>query len=234
MDPLIRAPAINHEPLRLERRREAAPAKVERGPLPAAVTVPAAPVVDLEAQRAWQREAERELAAAREREEQRGHAAGHAQGLADAQAAYRDKLAHLEQLIENAGRSFSAQIEGLEDIAVSIAFESLAKLLGDALVTREGVRAIVSQVLQCTKEQERLIVRLSPSDFYLLLQQASDAPLLAQTGVELVPDDRIELGGCLVETGTGSLDARLETQMQALRRVLLRSRHERGGAGGAA
>lgn len=235
MDPLIRAPVLNHEPLRLARRRDVVAPKSEHGAktAPVAPIPPAAPVVDVEAQRAWQHEAERELAEVRQREQQRGHADGHAQGMAEAQAAYRDKLQHLDQLIENVGRSFSAQIEGLEDIAVTIAFESLAKLLGESLVTREGVRAMVSQVLQRTKDQERLIVRLSPGDFYLLLQQSTDAPLLTHAGVELVPDERIEMGGCLVETGTGSLDARLETQIQALRQVLVRARHDRGSAGGA-
>lgn len=231
MDPLIRAAALSQEPRRLQRREDRIATKAVAAPLSAPVAAPPpAATVDPEAQRAWQQRAEQELLAARQREERAGHAAGHAKGLAEAQGLHKDKLQHLDQLIENAGRSFTAQVDGLEDIAVGIAFESLVKLLGDALVTREGVQAVVSQVLERTKQQEKLVVRLSPNDFYLLLQQRSDTtPLLTQQGVELVPDDRIELGGCLVETSAGSLDARLETQMLALRQVLLRARSERGG-----
>jgi len=45
--------------------------------------------------------------------------------------------------------------------------------------------------------------------------------------VELVADEEIGLGGCVVETSGGSLDARIETQVQHLRETLLKVR--RGG-----
>jgi flagellar assembly protein FliH len=223
MDPLIRAAALSTDRRTLRARTEPVPAPFTGAPQPPAAPSPA---IDAQAQAAWQRKAEQELAAARQREEREGWAAGHAKGVAEAEAAHRDKLQHLDQLIQSAGHSFTQQIEGLEDIAVGIAFEALTKLLGQTLPTREGVQAMVAQVLERTRGQERLVVRLAPSDFYLLLQHPSGEPVLAHPGVELVPDERVELGGCLVETGAGSLDARLETQMAALRQALLRARAE--------
>jgi flagellar assembly protein FliH len=241
-EPLIRAAALSPQPRTLSRRGGSLP----QGPAPAAAASPvpaaaaAAPVApapthDLQAQRAaWQRQAEQELAAARQRHEQEGWAAGHAKGQAEAEAQQREKLQHLDQLVRNAGRAFTQQIEGLEDIAVGIAFEALSRLLGEALVRREGVQAMVATVLERVQGQERLVVRLAPADFYLLLQHAPGQPALAHPGVELVPDERVALGGCLVETGAGSLDARLETQWGALRDLLLRTRAERGPRGDAA
>ena len=234
MAPVIRAAALSPEPRKLERRLGGV---VAREPLasppagvptaPAASPSPAAPTVaDLEAQQRWQSQAQQELFAALESARAQGHAEGHAQGLAEAQAVSRDKLHQLDGLIEAAGRSFTAQVSDLEDMAVSIAFEALVKLLGEALVTPSGVQAVVSQVLQQAKDQEKLIVRLSPGDFYLLLQHRPEAPALMQSGIELVPDERVALGGCLVETGAGSLDGRIETQLESLRRVLLQARGE--------
>ncbi|HWI09725.1 MAG TPA: FliH/SctL family protein, partial [Burkholderiaceae bacterium] len=149
-----------------------------------------------------------------------------------AQAAYREKLDHLDGLINAAGQAFATQIEGLEDIAVGIAFESLVKLLGDALVTPAGAHAAVSQVLQRAKDHEKLVVHLSPSDFFLLLQQRAQSPALDRPGIELVPDERVELGGCLVETGAGTLDGRIEAQMDVLRQVLLQVRSDSVAKGG--
>lgn len=240
-EPLIRAAALNPQPRTLSRRDTPQPprpattaAAAPLPPLPAAAPA-ALPPDELQAHRAaWQRQAEQELAALRQRHEREGWAAGHAKGLADAEAQQRDKLQQLDQLMRNAGLAFTQQIEGLEDIAVGIAFEAVAKLLGQALVRREGVQAMVSTVLEQVKEQERLVVRLAPADFYLLLQHAPGQPALAHPGVELVPDERVALAGCLVETGAGSLDARLETQWAALRDLLLRTRAERGVAGDAA
>ena len=235
MAPVIRAAALSPEPRKLERRLGGV---VSREPLaspPAGVpTAPAAspspwrlPLRTWEVQQRWQSQAQQELFAALESAHRaQGHAEGHARGVAEAQAVSRDKLHQLDGLIEAAGRSFTAQVSDLEDMAVSIAFEALVKLLGEALVTPSGVQAVVSQVLQQAKDQEKLIVRLSPGDFYLLLQHRPEAPVLMQSGIELVPDERVALGGCLVETGAGSLDGRIETQLESLRRVLLQARGE--------
>jgi flagellar assembly protein FliH len=226
MASLIRASTLNPQPRKLPQRpvAAAAPAITASAVAPPAPVPAAAAAVDAQARAAWQQQAERELAAARRQAEQEGHAAGHAKALADAQATYRDRVEHLNRLIDNAGRSFAAQIEGLEDIAVGIAFEALVKLLGEALATRAGVQAAVAQVLRRTKDEEKLVVHLSPNDFYLLLQQGAQSQALERPGIELVPDERIELGGCLVETGAGTLDGRIEAQLDVLRQTLLRVR----------
>jgi flagellar biosynthesis/type III secretory pathway protein FliH len=233
MASLIRAAILSHETHKLASRLTATVTPPALGiPLTASATTIPTVKVDIEAQRVWQQHAERDLQVERERERKSGYAAGHAQGMDEAQAAYRDKQQRLEQLIANAGQAFARQIEGLEDIAVAIAFEATVKLLGEAMVSRQGVRAVIEQVLVRSREQEKLSVRLAPSDFYLLLQQNTDAPWHAPAGVELVPDDRVELGGCLVDTDSGSLDGRLETQVDALRQLLLRTRAQRHAGGG--
>jgi flagellar assembly protein FliH len=244
MAPLIRAAALSPNTRKLSLRAPAGTVGPQPAPSDLAADAPspaiAATALHLEAlQRAWEQRAEQDLAAAREKEQKAGHAAGyaaghaagHTAGLADAQAAYQERRDHLDHLIGAAGEAFSAQIDGLEDIAVAIAFESLVKMLGETMATRQGVQAVVEQVLARRREEEKLSLRVCPSDFYLLLGNDKDAPWQAPAGVELIPDERIELGGCVVETGGGSLDARLETQVQALRQLLLRTRGERRAAG---
>jgi flagellar biosynthesis/type III secretory pathway protein FliH len=39
-----------------------------------------------------------------------------------------------------------------------------------------------------------------------------------------VPDERVALGGCLIDSPGGTLDGRLETQLQRLREVLVATR----------
>src|SRR5262249_25572954 len=97
-----------------------------------------------------------------------------------------------------------------------------------------GAQAAVAQVLEHTKQGEKLTVRLAPGDFYLLLQQPSEHLSLARPGIELMPDERVELGGCVVDTAAGSLDGRIQTQLEALRGIPLNARRQRAGEGGAA
>lgn len=174
----------------------------------------------------------REAESARSKAEQEGYAAGHAKGSADAHEALREKVERFSDLVESAGNAFAADIDSLEEVAVGIAFAAVCKILGRTLPTAEGVRAAVGEVLKQAKDSEKLMVRLAPGDFYLLLQQQSEQGMeRSAPNVELIPDERVSMGGCILETSGGSLDGRIETQMEMLRTVLLQARHEQVGGG---
>lgn len=182
----------------------------------------------LHEQATWRQQAQVELNAAREREERAGYEAGHSKGLSEAQASYREKLTQLDRLLGGFETAFGQQISALEDIAVAIATEVSFKLLGEAMTSAEGVRAMVVQALDQARDDESLLLRLSPRDFYLLLKR-NDEPLReGLQNIELVPDDRVQLGGCLIESASGTLDARLETQLAKLRSLLIDIRSTRG------
>ena len=70
-----------------------------------------------------------------------------------------------------------------------------------------------------------MLVKVAPQDFELL--NARRRELLedgSASEVELVADEQVKWGGCVLEGTSGNLDARLETQLQRLRDTLLRAR----------
>jgi flagellar assembly protein FliH len=74
----------------------------------------------------------------------------------------------------------------------------------------------VREAISGVRERERLVVRVSPRDHKLFAGE-NIAPKNGDAGsIELVADERVELGGCLIETSSGTLDGRLETQLQRL------------------
>ena len=241
MSALIRGTPMARNVRRLQRPGEAAQpvAPAAAAAVLVAPEVPAhqpleAAMAQFEAERAdWQEQARQELAARRQQAEQEGRAAGHAQGLTEAAASAQGKLQQLDALLEQLGLSLASGLDGLEDIAVAIAFEAVVKILGKTMSTPEGVRALVCEAVARAKRQEKLAVRLSPDDFRLLMQESLDTHWLARPGVELQPDEQVSLGGCLVHTDSGQLDAGLETQLRALRQVLLQARQQSATAGAA-
>jgi len=46
--------------------------------------------------------------------------------------------------------------------------------------------------------------------------------------IEIFPDERVSIGGCLLEAGGGTLDARLEVQLRQLLDTLTRARGAQG------
>ena len=42
--------------------------------------------------------------------------------------------------------------------------------------------------------------------------------------LDIVADPKVNLGGCIIESESGAVDARLETQLRVLERAMLKSR----------
>ena len=174
-----------------------------------------------------QLEAERNqvLQQAREAGALQGQEQGYAAGLDQGRAEWADRVAALDALLASLSNKLEAGIAGSEDLMVEIVFESVSKIIGNAALRREGVAAIVQQALQGIGEREILVLRLAPRDVDLLRDLRAELTRFADCrSLELVADERVELGGCLIETSGGGLDGRLETQFQRLRDLLLAAR----------
>lgn len=141
------------------------------------------------------------------------------------------RMKALAALIKAAGSALDEAMADNEDVLVEIAFTAVCKILGEAMTERAGVLAAIRQVMQQARERERLVVRMSPTDLamiesdHALLQEATQAATL-----DLVADARVALGGCLVESSGGTLDGRLETQLESLRTFLRNMRAHTGEA----
>jgi flagellar assembly protein FliH len=140
------------------------------------------------------------------------------------------QVAALAAFLKQARTQLDRQIDGLEPLCAEIAFESAAKILGRAMLEPDGVAAAVREAIRRARDRSRLVLRVSPRDFALLeAQRGRLADGLDSGPLELVADGRVELGGCLLETPGGTLDARLEVQLAALRDALLGAHAPTGG-----
>jgi flagellar assembly protein FliH len=203
---------------------------------PAPIGRPEIPDAQAQVQRAWEHlddersrwreQAEQELATLRQKVAQDAREAGRAEGLADARAQHAQKLEQLDAVIERLGRLLGQELQGAQDLAIAVAYESVLKIVGDAVATPEGVRAIVTRAIAAARQQEKLVVRVSSADYRLLLEELPTEHALARPGIDLLPDERMADGGCVIETDAGQLDARLATQLASLRDVLLQARRQ--------
>ena len=166
-----------------------------------------------------------ELAQARQQAVDTGREQGLQQGRLAAQAEFQQQLDALRAVIQGARSAHARYLEDVADEVGEIVFTAVCKILGDGFINREGALAAVGEAMRRSEERGRLLVRVSPEDFGLL--SARRRELLEGAGtsdVELVADEKVKLGGCLLEGSCGSIDARLELQLQRLREVLVRAR----------
>lgn len=173
------------------------------------------------------------LEALREDARSAGHRAGYDQGLAagaaDAQKCVEAQLARVGTMCQQLQQEFEGKIAAaVQDGIVELVFTATTRILGDELVRAEGVEALVKRMAAEVMAREQYVVRVSPQDFELL-NRHGEVQLGTDHGsaVKLLADERVKLGGCIVETTSGSLDGRLETQLQRLKEVLLDVRAQR-------
>jgi len=89
----------------------------------------------------------------------------------------------------------------------------------------EVVLRIVQKAIDLATEKEKLVIRLNPADIEWVRQHCHQLQASHDDLGELCleEDPRIEQGGCVIETETGNVDARLERQMEEIERDLRES-----------
>ena len=142
---------------------------------------------------------------------------------AEAARVVRDARAELERAAREAARAELAaahlEVERARDQLLEETREEVGTLaiavarraIGIALEERpEHVRALVDEALTRVRRARQVRVRVHPEDARYL------------DGIALVTDDTLARGDCVVESELGEVDARIETRVEALARVLSR------------
>jgi flagellar assembly protein FliH len=138
-----------------------------------------------------------------------GLVAGRAEGLRE----YDAKIRSWDDLLRSAAENRKQAISDLEDLLVELVGEALHKCLQRETQERPAIVVdLVRAVLQKAHDRVSLRIHLNPEDVERVNSVKSELKLSIGAGdLVLVPDGRVEKGGCLLETESGSVDARLGT-----------------------
>jgi flagellar assembly protein FliH len=252
VDPIIRSVTLAAAPRRLERRTGAAHAAVAPTAAVPATAPPAAvdtppplppappPALDAQERAALRAEMERELASEREalrrhadaqlaeasaEAERRAYVIGEEKGIAEGKATLSAQARRLAAVAEQLGKARHALLAAAEDDAVDIVFAAICQMVGASVADRAQVKATVSHWLAQARAGQTATVRLHPDDHALLT--GPDDVADAGSGIVLLADAEVKLGGCVVETGQGTLDGRFENHLQQLGSALAATRAAR-------
>ncbi len=204
------------------RARRFRPTEYQGGGKPPAEPTEQAALVDLETAMASAKrivaEAESEADAIRTDAAARGYQEGLARGLAESREQWREQLRRVTDLAERAVVDRESLIRSAERQLVELALAIAAKIIHREATCDETV--VLSTV-------RAAIERLSATDQVRILVNAEDLAIVeegmaevAAAGLgfeyEVVADERVQRGGCILETKAAVIDARIETQLARL------------------
>jgi flagellar assembly protein FliH len=144
-------------------------------------------------------------------------------GMGAAEEVYRAKLAKLEALAASLKAERQQFFERIEPELVRLSVTIAEKIIGSELELRpDTVVGLVRGAMLRLRDREMLRVSVNPRDADRV-KEARDDLIAAVDGVrklEVIEDRRVDVGGCVIESGNGTLDARIKTQMDEIARVL--------------
>jgi flagellar assembly protein FliH len=150
---------------------------------------------------------------------------GHSEGLAKAEASvrheYEGKFAGVISLMEGIAASLEQSREQLAKTHSPQLIRLWEMMLSKMLATMvdmdpKVIERVVSGLLKRISDRERIIVYLNPADMSMI-EENKDTLMDSIRGVkffELMSDDHVEKGSCLIETNLGIYDARWKTQLE--------------------
>ena len=139
-------------------------------------------------------------------------------------AGYQEGLASASEWVVKSRDYYQRTVEGSKKDLKLLAVKIAEKIIGRALeLDPEVINDIVSQAIRTLRQQKNVTVRCSQEDYETLKQNEKEfLALMGQSGmIDIIPDPKLTRGGCMVESEVGIVDARLETQLKTLQKLLL-------------
>lgn len=148
-----------------------------------------------------------------------GYQAGHQEGVTQVNGA----LSVADHMVHAMADQIAQMPDRLAPQVTAMALEVAARIVRAELSVRpERVADIVRGAIRRATDRERLMIHVNPSDVAIVREAAPEfgTQIGGITRVEVVDDPRIPAGGCIVETPSGDIDARLATQFERLAQAL--------------
>lgn len=147
--------------------------------------------------------------------QRRGEEAGKqefAEHVASAETAVKQAAESVRQALEESSARVEERIVGLAESVVR------RILKREAWFDRDAVRRTLEEAFSALTDKEQVRIRLHPEDVAMLNEQSvgflEQFEGIAQR--ELVADDAVDKGGCIVETDSQYVDATLDAQLERI------------------
>lgn len=165
-----------------------------------------------------------------ERERERARADGYAEGLEQANKAAADALertqeqvrAQVDSALRAMEAAHQAALAKLESSVGEVAFAAVCRFVGRKAASHSFVLHLVEHACAGLRAGAVVTARMHPRDIHTLSELLHGSELRIQSlGVKLVPDDSLELGGCVIEADAGRYEGGIESQLRRLHAVLV-------------
>jgi flagellar assembly protein FliH len=157
----------------------------------------------------------------------KGFSEGVAKGTADTTKVYDKKIDALQEKIGTFLKSVEdakkEMISNTDHLLLKLCFEIVKKMISSEVQeNKEYILSVIKKAINYIGDKERLIIRVAPTDFETVSNRKDFwLPVTERLQDILIEkDERISLGGCIIESNSGMVDARLGVQFNELAAIV--------------
>lgn len=172
-------------------------------------------------------EAEQIKITAREEAREAGYGEGHDNGY----KAAKDEMASLireanekaERTVWMAENEVKDCVLKAENKIIEIAMAIVDKVIPQHFIdVPQIILPLVKTALEKVRDQREIVVKVSPDDYELVLMAKKEfqAMLDSDNQLTISTDQTLSNGNCIIESANGNVDARLSTQIEAVKKAV--------------
>ena len=178
------------------------------------------------------KEAEKLLEQVRKEGYDDGFAEGREEGIKDGQERIEDELADIvrqandkaQKTIQDAKEQTAEYFIRAEDDIVKIVMMAIEKILPQHFLdVPQVVLPVVREAINNVRDQKEIKIHVEPYSYDLILMARSEFQSMMTDGtsiIEIVSDEALKPGDCVIETPNGGVDARLSTQLDLMKKAV--------------
>ncbi|MBP2629406.1 MAG: Flagellar assembly protein FliH/Type secretion system HrpE [Firmicutes bacterium] len=172
-------------------------------------------------------EAEQMKIIAREEAVEAGYAEGHDRGY----KAAKDEMINLikeanekaERTVWLAENEIKDSVLKAESKIVEIAMAIASKVIPQHFIdVPQIILPLVRSALEKVRDQRDIVIKVSPDDYELVLMAKKEFQTMLDSDNQLTvsTDQTLTNGNCIIESANGNVDARVSTQMEAVKKAI--------------
>ena len=154
-----------------------------------------------------------------------GYKVGHENGEKNAKDELKETInaanKKAQKTIQDAKNATVEYFTRAEDDIAKILLMAIDKILPQHFIdVPKDILPVVREAIQYVRDQKEVKVHVEPDSYDLVLVARGELQLLLTDGtaiLEIVSDDALKPGDCVIDTPNGGVDARLSTQMEIVK-----------------
>lgn len=161
-----------------------------------------------------------------------GYKDGKAKGIKDGKEKIEDELKNIirqandkaQKTLRDAKEQTAEYFIRAEDDIVAVVVMAIEKILPQHFLdTPQVILPVVREAIKHVRDQKEVKVHVDPDSYDLVLMARAEFQSMLTDGtaiVEIISDDALKPGDCVIETPNGGVDARLSTQIGLMKRAV--------------